>query len=193
VVGVAGGVEEGVVVVVVWGVVGVGVVCQRFWYNNETTIDLPGVHQSIQDERGLDGFAEADFVGEQPAHRIAGTRALGDIQLVREQADAAAEKRAQTVCFAKRQEVEDVQTDGEVLEIIDIAQRKSIEERAFEFERPQRVRRSRSSIRQPQGPVSEPRSDGRLLAGFDDANGTSAAQIDRDQRVGAGGEPQCLA
>jgi hypothetical protein len=37
-------------------------------------------------------FAETDFVGEQPAHGIAGARALGDVQLVREKTDASAEE-----------------------------------------------------------------------------------------------------
>ena len=49
--------------------------------------------QLRQDEAGLDGLAEADLVGEQPAHRHAGGGALGDVQLVREQPHASAEER----------------------------------------------------------------------------------------------------
>ena len=40
--------------------------------DDETALDLPGVDEPIQDQRRLDRFPEADFVGEQPAHRIAG-------------------------------------------------------------------------------------------------------------------------
>jgi len=47
---------------------------QRIWCDHETAIDLPCVHQPIQDQRGLDGLSEADLVGEQPTHRIAGRR-----------------------------------------------------------------------------------------------------------------------
>ena len=42
---------------------------QRIRRDHEAAFDLPGVHEPIQDERRLDGLAEADFVGEQPAHR----------------------------------------------------------------------------------------------------------------------------
>jgi hypothetical protein len=65
--------------------------------------DLPCVHQPIQDERGLDGLSEADFVGEQPTHGIAGARALRDVELVGKEPDASAEEGAQAVGFAKGQ------------------------------------------------------------------------------------------
>ena len=69
--------------------------------DDEAAFDLPGVHEPIQDERGLDGLSEADLVGEQPAHGIAGARPLRDVELVREEPDASAEERAQAVGFAK--------------------------------------------------------------------------------------------
>jgi hypothetical protein len=59
--------------------------------------------------------------------------------------------------------VEDVEADHEVLEIVEIAHGESIEERAFEFERPQRVRRGRASVRQLHGPVRESADDRRFL------------------------------
>ena len=114
---------------------------------------LPGVHEPIEDERRFDRLAEADFVGEQPAHRIAGGRALRDVELVRKQPDAAAEERAQAVGLAKREEAQDVQADQEVLDVVEIAQREPIEERAFELQRPQLVGRAGAPVGQPHLPV----------------------------------------
>ncbi len=116
--------------------------------DHETAIDLPGVHEPIQDERGLDGLSEAHFVGEQPTHGIAGARALRDVELVRKEPDASAEERAQAVGFAKRQEVQDVQAGHEILDVIEIAQGESLEQRAFELQGPQRVGRCRAPVRQ---------------------------------------------
>ena len=76
---------------------------QRVGRDDQAAFDLPGVHEPIQDQRRLDGLAEADLVGEQPAHRIAGARPLRDVELVREEADAPAEEGAEAVGFAKRQ------------------------------------------------------------------------------------------
>ena len=130
---------------------------QRIRRDDETAFDLPGVHEPIQDERGLDGLSEADFVGEQPAHRIAGARALRDVELVREEPDASAEEGAQAVGFAKRQEVQDVQAGHEILDVVEIAQGEALEERAFELQRPQRVGRRRAPVRESQRPVRESR------------------------------------
>ena len=60
--------------------------------DDETAIDLPGVHQPIQDERRLDGLSEAHFVREQPTYGVAGARALRDVELVRKEPDASAEE-----------------------------------------------------------------------------------------------------
>ena len=163
---------------------------QRLGRDHQAALDLPGVHEPIQDQRGLDGLAEADFVGEQPAHRIAGARALRDVELVRKQPDASAEERAQAVGFAKSQEVQDVQAGHEVLDVVEIAQGEALEERAFELQRPQRVGRRRAPVRQPQRPVRESRRDRRFLAGRGDADRPPRAQIDRDQRVRVGRQPQ---
>ena len=145
-VGEARGVEQGEHLVVLSPELAQPLHRQSLWHDNEAAIDRPRVHEPVQNQRGLDGFAEADFVGEQPAHRIARARALGDVQLVREEANASAEERAQAIGFAKRQEMQDVQTDQEILEVIDIAQREPLEKRAFEFERPQRMSRGRASV-----------------------------------------------
>ncbi len=86
--------------------------------------------------------------------------------------------------------MKDVQAGHEVFEVVDLAQGESLEKRAFEFERPQRVRGGGASVRQLHGAVRESRGDGRHLSGFDDAYRTPGTQIDGDQRVGAGGQPQ---
>ena len=113
---------------------------------------------------GFDGLPEADFVGEQPAHGVAGARPLRDVELVREEPDASAEKRAQAVGFAKGQEVQDVQAGHEILDVVEIAQGEALEERAFELQRPQLVGRRRAPVREPQRPVRESRRDRRFLA-----------------------------
>ena len=107
--------------------------------DDETAIDLPGVHEPIQDERGLDGFSESHFVSQQPAHRVARARAFRDVELMRKEADASAEERTQAVSFAKRPEVQDVEAGDEILDLVQIVQRESLEQRAFELHRPQRV------------------------------------------------------
>ena len=111
---------------------------ERIRRDHEAAIDLPGVHEAIQDERGLDGLAEADFVGEQPPHGIAGARALRDVELMGKEPDAPAEEGAQAVGFAKSQEVQDVQAGHEILDVIEIAKGEPLEERALELQRPQR-------------------------------------------------------
>ena len=68
---------------------------ERFRRDDEAALDVPRVHQVVEDEARLDRLAEADFVGQQPAHRRAAGGALRDVELVREQADASAEKRAE--------------------------------------------------------------------------------------------------
>ena len=126
---------------------------QDIWCDDETAFDLPGVYKPIQDERGLDRFSEAHFVGEQPAHRVAGRRAFRDVELVRKQADASAEERPQAVSFAKRQELQNVEASDEILDVVEIAQREALEQRAFELQRPQCVGGRRAPVRQSQRPV----------------------------------------
>ena len=120
--------------------------------DHEAAFHLPGMHEPIQDERGFDGLSEADFVGEQPAHGIAGARPLRHVELVREEPDASAEKRAQAVGFAKGQEVQDVQAGHEILDLVEIAQGEALEERAFELQGPQLVGRRRAPVRETQRP-----------------------------------------
>jgi hypothetical protein len=74
---------------------------QRIRRDHQAAFHLPGVHEPIQDERGFDSLPEANFVGEQPADRIAGARSLRHIELMREEPHTSAEKRAQAVGFAK--------------------------------------------------------------------------------------------
>ena len=63
--------------------------------DHEGALGPAAAQQAGQDEAGLDGLAEADLVGQEPAHRIGGGRALGHVELVREELDASAQERAQ--------------------------------------------------------------------------------------------------
>ena len=94
---------------------------ERVWCHDHAAPDLAGVDQPIQDERRFDGLAEADFVGQQPAHGIGGAGALGDVQLMREQAHASAQERPQAVGFANGQQVQDVHPRHEVVHVVQVA------------------------------------------------------------------------
>ena len=73
---------------------------QRLGRDDQAALDSAGCGEPVQDQRRFDGLAEADFVGQQPAHGHPRGRAFGDVELMREQADAAAEKRSETVGLA---------------------------------------------------------------------------------------------
>ena len=109
---------------------------QRVGRDDETALDLPGMHQPVEDERCFDGLAEPDFVGKEPAHRIAGSRAFRDMELVWKETDAPPEERSKTVGFAYFKEAQEVQPDHEILDVVEIAEREAFDERPFEIQRP---------------------------------------------------------
>ena len=88
------------------------------------------------------------------------------MELVREEPDASAEKRAQAVGFAKGQEVQDVQAGHEIVDLVEIAQGETLEQRAFELQRPQLVGRRRAPVGEAQRAVGQPRRDRRFLAAW---------------------------
>jgi hypothetical protein len=53
------------------------------------------------DQRGLDGLAQAHFIGEQPPHRQPRRRAFGDVQLMREQPDPPTQERSEAARLAR--------------------------------------------------------------------------------------------
>ena len=116
------------------------------------------MHQPVQDERRFDGLAEADFVGEQPAHRIAGGRALRDVELVRKEPDAPPrnEPRPSASRRSRRRRMSSRVRKSSTSSRSPSARRSS--ERAFELQRPQLVGRRGAPVRQPQRPVWEARS-----------------------------------
>ena len=102
---------------------------QRLRRDHEAALDLLRVQQAIHDERRLDRLAQPDFVGEQPSHREPHGRALGHVQLVREQAHASAEEGAKTVRLACRQQVQDVEARQEVVRFVYLAGSEALDER----------------------------------------------------------------
>ena len=102
---------------------------QRLGRDDQAALDLLRVQQPVHDQRRFDRLAEPDFVGEQPAHRHPRGRALGDVQLMREQADAPAEERSEAVRLARRQQVQDVEPRQEVFGVVDVAGRQPLEQR----------------------------------------------------------------
>ena len=75
------------------------------------------------------------LVGQQPADRVASRGALGHVELVREQAHAAAEERAQAAGLADAPQVQDVEADQEVARLVEIAVREALEHGALEHGR----------------------------------------------------------
>ena len=62
---------------------------------------------------------------------IARGRALGDVQLMREQPDASAEERSEAAGLASREQVQDVEPRQEVFGLVDVARGEPLEQRAF--------------------------------------------------------------
>ena len=158
--------------------------------DNETAFDLPRMYEPIQDQRRFDGFSEADLVGEQPSNRVSGSRALCDVELVGEEADASSEERPEPIGLAKCQQMKHAQTRQEVLDLVQIAQGQAFEQCAFELQWPQRVGRRRLPIRELQRSIRLSRRDRRLFAGGGDPDRPAGIQIDGDERVGVGRQPQ---
>jgi hypothetical protein len=86
--------------------------------------------------------------------------------------------------------VQDVDARHEILDRVEIAQREAFEERAFELQGPQIVGRERLPVREAQRPIREPRRDRRFLSGGGDADRPAGTQINGDERVRVGCEPE---
>ena len=69
-------------------------VCERFGYENEGALHFADGEEALEDEAGLDGFAEADLVGEEDARDLARGDFLEQIKLVRDEFEASAEETA---------------------------------------------------------------------------------------------------
>ncbi len=89
---------------------------ERLGGDDQAALGAPRAHEAAQHQAGLDRLAEADLVGEQPAHGVAPRRALGRVKLVGEEPDPSAQERAEAVRLAERREVERVQAEREVLD-----------------------------------------------------------------------------
>jgi hypothetical protein len=95
---------------------------QRFGGDDQRALGAPRADEVVGDQTGLDRLAEAHLVGEQPAHRVLPRRLEGDVQLVREQADATSEERADVVGRTRRRQVHRVEPDREGVERADVAE-----------------------------------------------------------------------
>ena len=86
--------------------------------------------------------------------------------------------------------MQDVQAGHEILDRVEIAEGEAFEEHAVELERPQLVRRCRAPVRETHRPVRESRLDRRFLSRGEDPDRPAGTQINRDQRVRTGSQPQ---
>ena len=158
--------------------------------DNEAAFDFSGMHEPIQDQRRFDRLPEADLVGEQPAHRVAGARPLRDVELVREEPDASPEEGAQAVGFANAEKVQDIETGYKIIDLVEIAQEEPFEECAVELEWPHLMRRGGVPVCELKPPIREARGDRRVLEGGGNSDRPPGAQIDGDERICVGRQPQ---
>ena len=121
---------------------------QRLGDHHQRAVGAAGVEEAVHDQAGLDRLAEADLVGQQPAHRVAVAGALGGVELVGEELDAAAQERAEPSGLADPQEPEAVEPVDEVLEGIDLAAGQPLQGRRLDRQRPQLVERDVPTVGQ---------------------------------------------
>jgi len=94
---------------------------QRVGRHDQCAVGPAGVQQMVEHETGLDGLAQPDLVGQQPAYRVAARRALGRVELMREETNTPTEKRPESVGLACRGEVQHVEAHRELLGRVDVA------------------------------------------------------------------------
>ena len=94
---------------------------ERLGRDDQAALDLRGVHQAVEDQAASIVLPEARL--RRPAASAPGPRrrALGDVELVREQPDAAAEERAEAAGLARPEQVQDVEPRQEVASVVDLA------------------------------------------------------------------------
>jgi len=112
------------------------------------------------------------------------------VELVREEPHASTEEGAEAIGFANGQQVQDVDACHEILDRVEIAERQAFEERAFELQRPQVVGREGLPVRKAQRPIREPCGDCRLFPRGGDPDRPARAQVNGDQRVRVGRQPE---
>ncbi len=94
---------------------------QAFGDNDQDALGTARVNESIHDEARLDGLAEADPIGEQPAHGVRRAGGFCSVQLVGIEANPPTQKRAQAVGLAQALELHGVDSIDEVLQMPDDA------------------------------------------------------------------------
>jgi hypothetical protein len=67
---------------------------ERFRHQHEDAFRPAGEQQAVENQAGFDGLAEAHFVGEQDPGRVSRADGLGDVELMRNQIDAAPDEAA---------------------------------------------------------------------------------------------------
>src|SRR5688500_3052511 len=105
---------------------------------------------------------------------------------MREQSNPAAEKRAEPIRFTQRQQMQDVDPRDEVGDVVEIANGETLDQRAFQVERPQPVRALDLSVRQCEGTVIADVGDRGFSAPSGNADWTAGAEIDWNERVSIG-------
>ena len=100
---------------------------QRLGRRDEAALDPLRVQQPVHDQRRLDGLAEPDLVGQQPAYWQPHRRALGHVELVREQVHASAKEGAEAIGLAGRQQVKHLEAGQEAVGLVALAGREPFE------------------------------------------------------------------
>ena len=161
--------------------------------DDEAALGAAGAQQAVQDEARLDRLAEADLVGEEPAHRVGRAGARGRVELVGEEPDAPAEERAEALRFAPLEEVQRVEADREVLDGVDVARGEPLDEVVARVDRPEVRGVDDAPVREAEAAVAFGRGDTRVLAARGEAHAAAGAEVERGERRGVRREPQLSA
>ena len=166
---------------------------QRVRRHHQAALDLAGVDEPIENQRRLDRFAEADLVGEQPAHGIAArSRAR------RRRAGAGRAERGRRGTVPGRRLRESRAGAGCSCASRSRRHRRGRPRRGVRAARlraPAAITRRLLRCGRLPAPTSrrELNRHGGFFSGRGDADRPSGAQIDRDQRIGVGGQPKVVA
>jgi hypothetical protein len=112
--------------------------------NDETSFDLAGMHQAIEDQCGFDRLAKPDLVGEEPSDWFSGGRTFRHIELMRKKPDATAEERAQPVSLAQREEMKGIEPRQEIADLVEGSGGEAFDERPLEIRLRPRIDRNQS-------------------------------------------------
>ena len=99
---------------------------QSFRHDDQHALGAPGQQLLLDNHAGFDGFAEAHFVRQQHARRMAAAHVVGDMQLVRDQVGAHAAQTAYRQTILRALIFARAIAQGEAIHTIELASEQAI-------------------------------------------------------------------